>query len=72
LAALHERTRHARSAEALARKRYEAGASDLLELLDAQRGSQQAQLGLAAALTSQQQQVVALQRALGARFAPAA
>lgn len=72
LAALHERTRHAQSAEALARKRFEAGASDLLELLDAQRGSQQAQLGLAAALTSQQQQVVALQRALGARFAPAA
>ncbi|HEY6134418.1 MAG TPA: TolC family protein, partial [Rubrivivax sp.] len=72
LAALHERTRHAQRAEALARKRFEAGASDLLELLDAQRGSQQAQLGLAAALTSQQQQVVALQRALSARFAPAA
>jgi multidrug efflux system outer membrane protein len=72
LAALHARTRHAQDAEALARKRFEAGASDLLELLDAQRGSQQAQLGLAAALTSQQQQVVALQRALGARFAPAA
>lgn len=72
LASLHERTRHAQDAEALARKRFEAGASDLLELLDAQRGSQQAQLGLAAALTLQQQQVVALQRALGARFAPAA
>lgn len=72
LAALHERTRHAQHAETLARKRFEAGASDLIELLDAQRGSQQAQLGLAAALTSQQQQVVALQRALGARFAPAA
>jgi multidrug efflux system outer membrane protein len=68
LAALHQRARHAQTAETLARKRFEAGASDLLELLDAQRGAQQAQLGLAAALTSQQQQVVALQRALGARF----
>ena len=70
LAALHDRARHAATAEQLARKRFEAGASDLLELLDAQRSAQQAELGLAAALTAQRQQVVALQRALGARFLP--
>lgn len=70
LAALQDRARHAVAAEQLARKRFEAGVSDLLELLDAQRGAQQAELGLAAALTTQRQQVVALQRALGARFLP--
>lgn len=70
LAALQDRARHAAAAEQLARKRFEAGASDLLELLDAQRSAQQAELGLAAALTAQRQQVVALHRALGARFLP--
>jgi len=70
LAALQDRARHAVTAEELARKRFEAGGSDLLELLDAQRGAQQAELGLSAALTAQRQQVVALQRALGARFLP--
>lgn len=70
LAALQERSRHAATAERLARTRFEAGASDLLELLDAQRGAQQAALGLAAAHTAQRQQLVLLQRALGARFLP--
>lgn len=68
LAALQERARQAGAAEGLARKRFEAGASDLLELLDAQRSAQQAELGLVAALAEQQQRIVALQRALGARF----
>jgi NodT family efflux transporter outer membrane factor (OMF) lipoprotein len=71
LAALHDRARHAVVAESIARRRFQAGASDLLELLDAQRGAQQAELGLAAALTTQRQHTVALQRALGARFLPA-
>lgn len=71
LAALQERARQAVTAEDLARKRFAAGSSDLLELLDAQRSSQQAEIGLAAVVTAQQQQVVALQRALGARFLPA-
>lgn len=70
LAALQERSQHAATAERLARARYEAGASDLLELLDAQRGAQQAALGLAGAHTAQRQQLVALQRALAARFVP--
>lgn len=72
LAALQDLAHHAVTAERLARKRFEAGASDLLELLDAQRSAQQAALGLAASLTAQRQQVVALQRALGARFLPVA
>lgn len=71
IAALQERASHAAAAERLARTRYAAGASDLLELLDAQRGAQQAAQGLAAAHTGQRQQLVALQRALGARFLPA-
>jgi outer membrane protein TolC len=71
LAALQQRARHAVAAERLARKRFEAGGSDLLELLDAQRSAQQAELGLSAAMTQQRQQVVVLQRALGARFLPA-
>lgn len=70
LAALQARSRHAADAERLARSRFEAGASDLLELLDAQRGAQQAALGLTAAHTAQRQQLVTLQRALGARFLP--
>lgn len=70
MAALHDRARHAVTAERLARKRFEAGGSDLLELLDAQRGAQQAELGLSAAMTAQRQQVVALHRALGSGFLP--
>lgn len=65
LAALHERSRQATAAERLARVRYDAGASDLLELLDAQRGAQQAQMALAQGLAQQRLQVVAVLRALG-------
>lgn len=70
LAALHDRARHAVTAERFARKRFEAGGADLLELLDAQRGAQQAELGLSAAMTTQRQQIVMLQRALGSNFLP--
>ena len=72
LVALQDRAHHAGVAERLARKRFEAGTSDQLELLDAQRIAQQAELGLSVALTGQRQLVVALHRALGARFIPAA
>ena len=65
LAALQDRARHAAGAESLARKRFAAGGKDLLELLDAQRNAQQAELGLLSAMTAQQQQLAALQRALG-------
>lgn len=68
LAALQQRASYAVQAEALARKHYEAGGSDLLELLDAQRTSRQAEISLIAGVTTQQQQIVALQRALGAGF----
>ena len=68
LAALHDRARHAVAAEGLARRRFEAGDSDLLELLDAQRSAQQAELGLSVALTAQRQRVVTLHRALASRF----
>ncbi len=71
LASLQEQARQALVAEQLARKRFEAGGSDLLELLDAQRSAQRAETELSGALTVQHQQVVALQRALGARFVPA-
>jgi outer membrane protein, multidrug efflux system len=71
LAALQQRARHAVTAAELAGKRFQAGASDMLEWLDAQRSAQQAERGLAAALTDQQQQVVVLHRSLGARFLPA-
>ena len=71
LAALHERAQQAERAERLARKRHVAGTSDLLELLDAQRVAQQAQLALAAALTAQRQQVVTLLRATAAPAAAA-
>lgn len=70
ISALQERARQAVAAEELARRRFAAGGTDLLELLDAQRAAQQAEIGLSAAVTLQQQQVVALQRALGARFLP--
>lgn len=68
LAAQHERASQTAIAESLARRRYQAGVSDLLELLDAQRGAQQADLGLTATLSVQRQQIVALYRSLGARF----
>lgn len=71
LTALQEQARQAVVAEQLARKRFEAGGTDLLELLDAQRVAQRAEIALSVALTAQHQQVVALQRALGARFLPA-
>lgn len=70
LGSLQERSRLARIAEDLARKRFAAGGTDLLELLDAQRTAQQAEIGLTMQWTQQHQQVVALQRALGARFVP--
>lgn len=62
---LQRRARHAGEAERLSRVRYEAGAADLLELLDAQRTSQQAQGALSAALTQQRQNLVAVFRGMG-------
>lgn len=70
LASLQEQARQAVVAEQLARKRFEAGGTDLLDLLDAQRSAQRAEIGLSVALTGQRQQVVGLQRALGARLLP--
>jgi outer membrane protein TolC len=66
LASLHEQSRQAAAAERLARVRYDMGATDLLELLDAQRTSQQAQVALAEGLSEQRQRVVTVLRALGA------
>lgn len=43
-------------------------ASDLLDLLDVQRGAQQALVGLSVALSDRHRQFVGLQRAVGARF----
>lgn len=63
---LQQRARLAAEAERLSRVRYEAGAADLLELLDAQRTAQQAQQGLSAALTQQRQHLVAVFRGMGA------
>lgn len=65
LQALELRARESVRAESLARLRYERGASDLLELLDAQRTAQQARLGLSEALGQHRQEVVELLRALG-------
>jgi outer membrane protein TolC len=50
----------------LARARHAAGASDLLELLDAQRTAQQSQAGLVEGLAQQRQALVGVLRALGA------
>lgn len=72
LVALQEQARQAGAAQDLARKRFAAGGTDLLELLDAQRSAQRAEIGLLAAMTDQRQQIVAPQRALGARFVPEA
>lgn len=63
---LQRRAQLAGQAERLARVRYEAGAADLLELLEAQRSAQQAQSGLAAALMQQRQHLVAVFRGMAA------
>ncbi|MCC2633304.1 MAG: transporter [Ramlibacter sp.] len=63
---LQRRAQLAAQAERLSRVRYEAGATDLLELLDAQRTSQQAQAELAAALGDQRQRLVAVFKGIGA------
>lgn len=63
---LQRRAQLAAQAERLSRVRYEAGATDLLELLDAQRTSQQSQAELAAALSDQRQRLVAVFKGIGA------
>lgn len=63
---LQRRTRLASEAERLSRVRYEAGAADLLELLDAQRTAQQANLALSVALTQQRQNLVTVFRGMAA------
>jgi multidrug efflux system outer membrane protein len=65
LQALQRRAAHALDAERLARARYRAGATDLLDLLDAQRGAQQARFELAAALQGQRQNLVAVLKGFG-------
>jgi multidrug efflux system outer membrane protein len=64
--ALQRRAQLAVEAERLSRVRYEAGAADLLELLDAQRTAQQAQAELAATLLDQRQHLVAVFKGIGA------
>lgn len=66
LAALQRQARHAATAEQLARARHEAGASDLLELLDAQRTRHQAEAALSQALTAQRQSLAGVWKAIGA------
>ena len=63
--ALQRRAELAVQAERLSRVRYEAGASDLLELLDTQRSAQQAQAELATALSAQRQHLVAVFKGMG-------
>ena len=63
---LQRRTRLASEAEQQSRLRYEAGAADLLELLDAQRTARQAQGALSLALTQQRQNLVAVFKGIGA------
>lgn len=63
---LQRRAQLASEAQRLSRIRYEAGAADLLELLDAQRTAQQAQAALSVALTQQRQHLVAVFRGMGA------
>jgi outer membrane protein, multidrug efflux system len=65
LAAWQQRAHHAIVAQDLARRRFEAGASDQLEWLDAERSASEAESGLAAALTDQRLQTITLLRALG-------
>lgn len=64
--ALQRRAQSALNAERLSRVRYEAGAADLLELLDAQRTAQQAQTELASALSDQRRRLVAVFEGIGA------
>jgi NodT family efflux transporter outer membrane factor (OMF) lipoprotein len=63
---IQRRAQLASEAERLSRIRYEAGAADLLELLDAQRTAQQARGALSVALTQQRQSLVAVFRGMGA------
>jgi NodT family efflux transporter outer membrane factor (OMF) lipoprotein len=63
--AMQRRAQHAAQAERLARVRYEAGAAELLELLDAQRSSQQSQSALAQTLMQQRQNLVAVFKGIG-------
>lgn len=63
---LQRRTQLASEAERLSRVRYEAGAADLLELLDAQRTAQQVNLALSVALTQQRQNLVTVFRGMAA------
>jgi outer membrane protein, multidrug efflux system len=63
--ALQRRAILAGEAERLSRIRYEAGAADLLELLDAQRTAQQAQASLSTALFEQRQHLVGLLKGMG-------
>jgi NodT family efflux transporter outer membrane factor (OMF) lipoprotein len=64
--ALQRRAQLAVEAERLSRVRYEAGAGDLLELLDAQRSAQEAQAALAVVLMEQRQHLVAVFKGMGA------
>ncbi|MBI5278420.1 MAG: efflux transporter outer membrane subunit [Burkholderiales bacterium] len=66
LQSLERRAHHASNAQRLARTRFEAGAADMLELLDAQRTAQQATAALSEALTAQRQGVVAVLKAVAA------
>ncbi len=66
LRSLHQRLRQAAAAQEIAQQRFRAGASDLLEWLDAQRSAAQAELQLSTALTKQRQQIVGLLQAFGA------
>lgn len=67
LQSLQRRAQLTAEAERLARVRYEAGAADLLELLDAQRGSRQARAELSSGLLEQRQHLVALLKGMGGR-----
>ena len=63
--ALQRRAQLSAEAEKLSRVRYEAGAADLLELLDAQRTSQQARAALSTALLEQRQHLVGILKGMG-------
>lgn len=63
--ALQRRAQFSLQAERLARVRHDAGAADLLELLDAQRSARQAQAALAVALMQQRQHLVAVFKGMG-------
>lgn len=65
LAALQEQVSQARIAERVARVRYENGAADLMELLDALRVVNHSELTLVSAHTTQRQQIALLFRTLG-------